>query len=207
MLKRAKAQQIIKKYKLSATTLITGNPTISGNFSCKEGCKFLGDLTIIGTTRLGRFVSINGPNTDIISLIHGVSIGSFTSIARNVSIQEFNHNFTGLTTYHIHQNLFKESRLKDVYSNGPITIGNDVWIGTHCVILSGATIGDGAIIAANSVVTGSIPPYAIAGGSPAKVLKYRFSEERIKELLEMKWWDWPIEKIKENKAMFDANGI
>lgn len=200
---QARAKQIVQKYRLPETTFFKGNVRISGNFTCGEGCKFLEEIMISGKVELGRYVSINGPNTDIISLIHPVTVGSFTSIARNVSIQEFNHNYSNLTTYHIHQNVFKESRLKDVSSNGPIHIGNDVWIGAHCVILSGVTIGDGAVIAANSVVTKDIPPFAIVGGTPAKVLKYRFSEERMAEISEMKWWDWPIEKIKENKALFE----
>jgi len=200
---QARAKQIVQKYRLPKTTFFKGNVRISGKFTCGEGCKFLEEIMISGKVELGRYVSINGPNTDIISLIHPVTVGSFTSIARNVSIQEFNHNYSNLTTYHIHQNVFKESRLKDVSSNGPIHIGNDVWIGAHCVILSGVTIGDGAVIAANSVVTKDIPPFAIAGGIPAKVLKYRFSEERIAEISAMKWWDWPIEKIIENKALFE----
>lgn len=200
---QAKAKEIIQKHGLPNNTFFKGNARISGNFTCGEGCRFLGEIMISGKVELGRYVSINGPNTDIIALIHPVTVGSFTSIARNVSMQEFNHNYSNLTTYHIHQNVFKESRLKDVSSNGPIHIGNDVWIGAHCVILSGVTIGDGAVIAANSVVTKDIPPFAIAGGSPAKVLKYRFSEERIVEISAMKWWDWPIEKIIENKALFE----
>ena len=82
-------------------------------------------------------------------------------------------------------------------------MGHDVWIGTHCVLLSGAKIGNGAIIAANSVVTGEIPAYAIAAGSPAKVIKYRFSEEMISSLNALSWWHWPMEKIQGNKQLFE----
>ena len=78
---------------------------------------------------------------------------------------------------------------------GEIIIGNDVWIGYEAVIMSGVTIGDGAIIGARSVVTKDIPPYTIVGGVPARQIRRRFSEETIAALLELKWWDWPREKI------------
>jgi acetyltransferase-like isoleucine patch superfamily enzyme len=88
------------------------------------------------------------------------------------------------------------------YSKGIIEIGNDVWIGTSAIILSGVKIGHGAVVAAGSIVTKSVPPYAIVGGNPAKIIKYRLSEEKIEELLEMKWWDWSEEKIKKNIDFF-----
>lgn len=196
------AKILRKKYKLHASTIIKGNLQITGDFSCKEGCKFLGDITISGRVELGRYVSINGPNTDIISAINMIKIGSFTSIARNVSFQEFNHNYKGLTTYHINKNILKKARTFDINSKGNIEIGNDVWIGSHCVILSGAVIGNGAVVAANSVVTGEVPPFAIVGGSPAKIIKYRFDEETIKALHELQWWNWGIDKIKRNQDFF-----
>jgi virginiamycin A acetyltransferase len=90
-------------------------------------------------------------------------------------------------------------------SKGPITIGNDVWIGTQCVILSGSTIGDGAVIAANSVVTADIPPYAIAAGSTAKVLRYRFSDAIIERLLNLQWWHWSRSKLEQNRALFEGD--
>lgn len=82
---------------------------------------------------------------------------------------------------------FEESRV--------IHIGNDVWIGAKCTILDGVTIGDGAIIATGAVVTKDIPPYAIAGGVPAKVIKLRFPQEVVDRLLEIKWWNLPDEEI------------
>ena len=81
---------------------------------------------------------------------------------------------------------------------GDTRVGNDVWIGYKATIMPGVEIGDGAIIAAGSVVTKNIAPYTIAGGNPAVEIKKRFPEEQIKVLLEMRWWDWPVEKITEN---------
>jgi len=79
-----------------------------------------------------------------------------------------------------------------------VRIGNDVYIGYHVIILSGVTIGDGAVIGAGSVVAGDVPPYAIVAGNPAHIVRYRFDEETITKLLEIRWWDWPDEKVKEN---------
>ena len=81
-------------------------------------------------------------------------------------------------------------------SNGEIIIGNDVWIGSNVTIMSGIQIGDGAVIAANSMVVKDIAAYEIWGGNPAKKLKMRFSDEIIKSLLKLKWWEWKVEVIK-----------
>lgn len=178
-----------------------------GSVQVGDETKIVGGIQILATSPviIGRNTSINGPNTDIRAAIHEVRIGNFTSIARNVSIQEFNHNFSRPSSYYMMQNVFNEDFRQDIVSKGSVSIGNDVWIGAQTVILSGAKIGDGAVIAANSVVTGEIPPYAIAGGSPAKILKYRFPEAVIEELLELKWWDWPKEKILNNKYFFSSS--
>ena len=80
-------------------------------------------------------------------------------------------------------------------TKGDTLIGNDVWIGYNATIMAGVTIGDGAIIAANSTVTKDVAPYAIVGGNPATEIRKRFDEDRIRKLLDLKWWDWPIEKI------------
>ena len=79
-----------------------------------------------------------------------------------------------------------------------IIIGNDVTIGANVTIMGGVTIGNGAVVGANSLVTKDIPPYAIVGGNPAKIIKYRFEDELIEKLNEIKWWNWSEEKIKEN---------
>ncbi len=81
---------------------------------------------------------------------------------------------------------------------GDTVVGNDVWIGYKAVIMPGVTIGDGAIVAACSVVTRDVPPYTIVGGNPARELRRRFSDAEIETLLEMQWWNWPIERITEN---------
>lgn len=152
--------------------------------------------------KIGRYTTINGPNTDIVNALNDIEIGNFCSIARNVTIQEYNHNYNNLTTYYIHKNIFN-SVTNDNISKGKIIIGHDVWIGTQSIILTGVTIGNGAIVAANSVVTNDVPPYAIVGGTPAKILRFRFSQDTIDYIANLEWWHWDINKLKENKGIFE----
>jgi virginiamycin A acetyltransferase len=90
---------------------------------------------------------------------------------------------------------------------GDINIGNDVWIGYNATIMAGVTIGDGAIIATNSTVIKDVEPYSIVGGNPAKEIKKRFSEDIISKLLELKWWNWNIEKITKNIQSLTNNNF
>jgi acetyltransferase-like isoleucine patch superfamily enzyme len=93
-----------------------------------------------------------------------------------------------------------------VGSNGDVIIGNDVWMGTHAAILSGVTVGDGAVIGAYAVVTRDVEPYTIVGGIPARPIRKRFDDETIRRLLEIRWWDWPHEKIAANvNTIYSAN--
>ena len=132
-------------------------------------------------------------------------IGKFCSIACGAKFlfNSANHTLDSLSNYTFPL-FFEEWGLdkKDVASawdnKGDIIIGNDVWIGYEAVILSGVTIGDGAIIGTRAVVTEDVPPYTIVGGIPAKPIRRRFSEEMIARLMDLRWWDWPEEKIKCN---------
>jgi len=179
--------------------------TLSGVIKIGEGCK-INRAEIRGEVTIGRYTSLWGPNIDIYTNGSSkVTIGSFCSIARNVSFQTYNHNIARISSYFIGQNFFKESWENEIITKGDTIIGNDVWIGTHSVILGGLTIGHGAVIAANSVVTKDIPPYAIVGGVPAKVLKFRFSENIVEKLLELEWWNWSEEKLQKNKKLFVEN--
>ena len=127
-------------------------------------------------------------------------IGKFCMIASDVTfiMNGANHLTQSISSYpfaifgHDWQNAMKD---KTYPNKGNTIVGNDVWIGYNVTILPGITIGDGAIIAANTTVTKDVPPYSIAGGNPSKVIKKRFSDEKIETLLELKWWDWNIEKI------------
>ncbi|MDY4079250.1 MAG: CatB-related O-acetyltransferase [Clostridium sp.] len=132
-------------------------------------------------------------------------IGKFCSIACGAKFifNSANHTMKSLSTYPFPL-FFEEWDLdkKDVADSwdnkGDIVIGNDVWIGYEAVIMSGVTIGDGAIIGTRAVVTKDVPPYTIVGGIPAKQIRKRYSDETIDTLLKIQWWNWSKEKIREN---------
>jgi carbonic anhydrase/acetyltransferase-like protein (isoleucine patch superfamily) len=93
------------------------------------------------------------------------------------------------------------------FSKGNVSIGNDVWIGYDALILSGVTIGDGAVIAARSVVTKDIEPFSIVAGVPARHIRYRFSEEIIASLQEISWWNWPREKVDSAMHLIQSSDV
>jgi len=128
-----------------------------------------------------------------------IEIGSFCSIADNVTIfAGGEHNSAWVTTYPLRIALGDELAGKDGHpaSKGPTIIGHDVWIGFGATILSGVTIGDGAIIGACSVVVKDVPPYQIVAGNPAGIIRQRFKDEHIKKLCDIQWWNWPLSRIK-----------
>lgn len=118
-----------------------------------------------------------------------VKIGKFCSIGNLCTIGATQHNLKGLTSYPFREN----------YAAVPVPetlIGNDVWIGCNAVVMAGLTVGDGASIGAGSIVTKNVPPYSIVIGNPARILKMRFPQHTIEALLKSRWWDWPLEKLK-----------
>lgn len=138
-------------------------------------------------------------------------IGKFCSIACGAKFifTSANHTLKSLSTYPF-PIFFEEwgldsANITDAWDKkGDIVIGNDVWIGYEAVILSGVTVGDGAIIGARAVVTKDVPPYAIVGGIPARCIRRRFDEETVTKLRELKWWEWSDEKIKENLSAIQS---
>ncbi len=138
-------------------------------------------------------------------------IGKFCSIACGAKFlfTSANHKMSSLSTYPFP--IFYEEwglDVKDIRNawdnKGDIVIGNDVWIGYEAVIMSGVTIGDGAIIGTRAVVTRDVPPYTIVGGVPAKPIRKRYDDETIERLIKLRWWDWEHDKIAQSIAAIQA---
>ncbi len=134
-------------------------------------------------------------------------IGKFCQIAHGVRFitSSANHDMSGFSTYPFNNFTMQEMSTEDIQAlfnvpnrKGDTVIGNDVWIGTEAVVMPGVTIGDGAIVGARAVVVKDVPAYTVVGGNPSRVLRRRFDEPTIEALLEIKWWNWPLEKISAN---------
>lgn len=141
-------------------------------------------------------------------------IGKFCSIACGAKFlfNSANHTLSSLSTYPFplffeEWGLEKRNVAESWDNKGDIVLGNDVWIGYEAVIMAGVTIGDGAIIGARAVVTKDVPPYTVAGGIPAKPIKKRYPEETIAALSELKWWDWPENRIVQNLHAIQAGQL
>jgi chloramphenicol O-acetyltransferase type B len=142
-------------------------------------------------------------------LIQNTTIGKYCSIANGVVIGVGNHPLNLFSTSPLFYKRLNPLQIKlikedlNVIEYKPITIGDDVWIGMRSIIMDGVSIGNGVVVAANSVVTKDIPPYAVVGGVPARIIKFRFEEKKIAELIESKWWEKELPEIIENEKLFD----
>ena len=139
-------------------------------------------------------------------------IGKFCAIATGVEVimSGANHKMDGFSTFPfpIFKNGWEDSfDFSNLPSKGDTIIGNDVWIGYKATIMPGITIGDGAIIAARSVVSKDVEPYSIVGGNPADLIRKRFDEKVIADLLKIAWWNWPVEKISRNILAILGNDV
>ena len=179
---------------------------VCGNVSAEYGCSFLGcnfNTSSNGNISIGRFNSLSG-----VSIYCGdasVNFGSFNSII-DTKFLLTGHDYSRFTTYYIKRHVLHDSSNNEVSTKGNINIGNDVWIGANSIILSGITIGDGAVIAAGSVVTKDVDAYAIWGGNPAKLIKYRFPEDIRLALQKSQWWNASDTQLQKYASYVD-NGV
>lgn len=136
---------------------------------------------------------------------YSLQIGKYCAMAEDILFMiDVNHNYNALCMGNVPE-LSGETGKVELRAHGEIIIQNDVWIGHGAVIMDGVTVHNGAVIATNAVVTKDVPPYAIVGGNPAKIIKYRFDEDTIKKLESIAWWDWDSEKLAENKRLMRGN--
>lgn len=180
------------------------NTSLEGHNTIQKEANLIGCILGYGTyiergtqlinVKLGRYSSItpgvkniggNHPTKEHVSTYPGFYSASTTDAVSFVKTQKFEE--------------FKYTDEDKKFLN---SIGNDVWIGTDAVIMQGVTVGDGAVVAAGALVTKDVPPYAIVGGVPAKIIRYRFSESDIQFLMELKWWEKDIEWIKKYADYF-----
>lgn len=170
---------------------IDPSSTVERGARLYERCIFL-------RSSLGRF-SYLGRNC----LVQNAQIGSFCSIANDVFIGLGRHPLTRFSTSPVFYrarnplgvSVVDEDLNFEEYDS--IRIGHDVWVGARATVMDGVTVGTGAVIAAHAVVTKDVPPYAVVAGVPARVISQRFSEDRQRELLASKWWEWPLEQIRQ----------
>lgn len=156
------------------------------------------NMTITGDIIMWRYSYVRSPNVKFIaSFSNSIHIGNFCSIAWWVEIYASNdHNYNALTTYPPTATGIILWEEKDLWA--PVYIWHDVWIWANSIILPGVHIWTGAVIGAWSIVTKNVPEYAIVAWVPASIIKYRFNQDTIEQLLASNWWDWDIEKIRQN---------
>lgn len=177
------------------------NTAISSDSVLATGTR-VGCDCVLSSVRLGRYsYCVNRVS------MSNVEVGAFTSIASNVKIGLFEHPTKGyISTFPGFHFLWKATpfldRPKPFAVQRKTYIGNDVWLGDSAIVLSGRKIGNGAIVAAGAVVTKDVPPYAVVGGIPARIMRFRYDEQKIRLLESIKWWNWGEGRLRECQELF-----
>lgn len=183
-----------------------GESCCIGDDSDIEKCS-LADKTEIGRRNLLRNTVLGrGSYTGTNAVIKNTTVGKYCSMGWNISIGGGKHSYDYMALYtdYWYERTFGVSCAALEGRNDPLRecfIGNDVWIAAGVNILGGVTVGDGCVIGAGAVVTKDVPPYSVVAGVPGRIIKKRFDDETAELLEQIRWWDWPEEKIVENIAL------
>lgn len=169
------------------------NVVFEGKNAVPDRCNFSGKIKIGYASTLGYNNLLSGT----------ITIGNYCQLGADVALHATNHPMAYMATY-INQNLF-QGDLKQFKEENNITIGHDVWIGHGVIIVGNVTVGNGAVLAAGSVVTKDVAPYTIVAGVPAKIVKNRFSRQIVQEIEALKWWDLSEDELEKIKPLFFKN--
>ena len=200
--------RIISRLRLRAKDVHISHSAYFNHHTVFGGHNGIGEKSSVSEAVIGRYTYI-----DANCYLCDSTIGSFTSIAHDVKIEKWTHPSRGFIStspvFYSSRNQCGKTFANKQLFNEELTIdgrscliGNDVWIGCGVTIIGGVTIGDGAIVAAEALVNRNVPPYAAVGGVPAKVIRYRYPANRIKELLELQWWNKPDDWLEANSCLF-----
>lgn len=187
--------------RISCFALVSSNNTIDAKTTVYRGVKIKG-------SKVGRYTYI-GSNTDV----ENAEIGSFCSISDHCRIGMGGHNMNQLSTSPIFTEVHNGTQFQWTESDvnsfpmRKVIIGNDVLVGSHSMVLGGVKIGNGAVIGAGAVVTKDVPDYAIVGGVPARIIRFRFSQDVIDCLLSIKWWEMDEAKLKRHLDLFQKETV
>ncbi len=208
-LKTASFNFIIQKFNKKITKTIF----LGKNVKIGKNCQLIGSIQLKDNTNIGENSILKGEicidtGTNLnknVEVIGNIKIGKYCAIARNVTFQGRNHFIHRPSIQHSFYINFFGFRNELSTIENPIIVGNDVWIGTRAIILSGLKIGDGAIIGAGAIVKKDVEPFSIVAGVPAMHKKWRFPEHIRQQLLEIKWWNWDEQKIIRNEDFFNTD--